>query len=292
LQLHGPIYIDSVISRSIDVFSLADDDLRLSRAFYLRGCIRIEHLHDTACAVSDAENAKRIAERRGYKAEAAKAIALLRSIRNSVGDSTLARHYVESALRDSKHRAHVTAVADSGCSCVHNTAISLVVLMALVVVVVVAFRLQRRRCSDNGSTLDREEETNITRQELASQRRIDSSERATEPQPLRRSHNAAAARNHDVIRRGEDNYKKIIAGEKATMWNKEDFICFSEYYTNTHHRMISKYGDGLQALTPTQLFMLCLHDMHISDSRICDILGISRGSLRTARSRIRKRVSR
>ena len=93
------------------------------------------------------------------------------------------------------------------------------------------------------------------------------------------------------MHRGEQNYKKISSGENTATWTKEDFIYFIEYYKSSNPEFINKHGDGLQSVTTNQRFLLCLLDMNMADWQICEILGISRGSLRTARSRIRTRLN-
>ena len=105
---------------------------------------------------------------------------------------------------------------------------------------------------------------------------------------LRRKIESEVKRNNEMIVRGKALYDKLKDGNETTVsWQKGDFDDFFTYYRVLNPEIFGVMDNEYKALSSGNRFLLILTDMGLDNDHICAILGISAGSLRSARSRLR-----
>lgn len=167
----------------------------------------------------------------------------------------------------------------------------IITIIFICIAFIMQLRHSKRRIANTEAQLNEYENIHDRQKALIEKLKSEGEEHSIQAQKLQNQLDNMTDKYHYAMHRGEQNYKKISSGENTATWTKEDFIYFIEYYKSSNPEFINKHGDGLQSVTTNQRFLLCLLDMNMADWQICEILGISRGSLRTARSRIRTRLN-
>ena len=82
-------------------------------------------------------------------------------------------------------------------------------------------------------------------------------------------------------------YDQIMKNGTTSLWKKQHYQLFNEYYERTHSKEVAKLRKGRTKvqLTPHNLFYLILKEVGKSDKEVRDIMGISPEALRTLRFR-------
>lgn len=86
-------------------------------------------------------------------------------------------------------------------------------------------------------------------------------------------------------------FDHIMSNGTTSLWKKQHYNMFNEYYERTHSKAVAgiKKGRTRKQLSPHNLFYLILLDMGKTDKEIRDIMGISPQALRTLRFRTKLR---
>ena len=93
--------------------------------------------------------------------------------------------------------------------------------------------------------------------------------------------------HHDkVMDIGQRRHAEIMDGGRATQWSKNDMQLFADYYYLMHPDFAISVKEEYTTLSPTLALIVILTEMGFDQERIRDILGMSSGAWRTARSRI------
>ena len=126
------------------------------------------------------------------------------------------------------------------------------------------------------------------------QRQIEELERSGEDtskdiQALRKKMDALQAQQTEKLSEGRALYQRIVAGESAVAWSKEQVQKFIEYYKVVNLPFMLQMESDYARLSPGNRFFLILQDMGMSDEQMTHILGVSDGALRTTRSRLRQK---
>lgn len=126
------------------------------------------------------------------------------------------------------------------------------------------------------------------------QRQIEELERSGEDtskdiQALRKKMDALQAQQTEKLSEGRELYERIVAGESAVAWSKEQLQKFTEYYKVVNLPFMLQMEQDYMRLSPGNRFFLILQDMGMSDEQMTHILGVSDGALRTTRSRLRQK---
>lgn len=88
---------------------------------------------------------------------------------------------------------------------------------------------------------------------------------------------------------GRQLYEKIKAGQNVSLWKKQDFIDFIDYYMSVDFKFLQYLHDNYKDLTPSEIFFLILaHEGH-DDMEIETILAVSNTAMRVRKSRINKK---
>ncbi len=100
------------------------------------------------------------------------------------------------------------------------------------------------------------------------------------------------AEQTEKLSEGRELYQRIVAGESAVTWSKDNLLKFIEYYKVVNLPFMMQIERDYARLSPGNRFFLILQDMGKSDDEMTYILGVSDGALRVTRSRLRqKRVA-
>lgn len=93
------------------------------------------------------------------------------------------------------------------------------------------------------------------------------------------------------VKDGRMLFDHIENNGTTSLWKKQHYHLFNEYYESTHSEAVTKLKKGRtkKQLSPHNLFYLILKDMGKSDKEIRDIMGISPEALRTLRFRTKLR---
>lgn len=126
------------------------------------------------------------------------------------------------------------------------------------------------------------------------QRQIEELERSGEDtskdiQALRMKMDTLQAQQTEKLSEGRELYQRIVAGESAVAWSKEQIQKFIEYYKVVNLPFMLQVEQDYTRLSPGNRFFLILQDMGMSDEQMTHILGVSDGALRTTRSRLRQK---
>ena len=93
----------------------------------------------------------------------------------------------------------------------------------------------------------------------------------------------------EKLSEGRALYQRIVAGESAVTWSKDNIIKFVEYYKVVNLPFMLQMDQEYTKLSPGNKFFLILQEMGMTDQQMTHILGVSDGALRTTRSRLRQK---
>lgn len=86
---------------------------------------------------------------------------------------------------------------------------------------------------------------------------------------------------------GKVLYDSILAGKSIINWTKDDFNCLFEYYDIANPNFTEETDKMYSNLSYGNRLLLIMENMGLDSKTICFIMGISAGSLRSARSRLK-----
>lgn len=92
-----------------------------------------------------------------------------------------------------------------------------------------------------------------------------------------------------ILYSGKKLYEQLEHGGTVVLWQKVDFINYIEYYKLIDLPFILHMETDYMELTPRYMFFAILTHMNKPDEEIERILGISPGTVRSNRSRIRSK---
>lgn len=164
-----------------------------------------------------------------------------------------------------------------------------IVLLICIVVLILLFR-SHRHIADIEARLLENETKRREQMALIEQLKSEGKEQSSQAKALMRELDILNADYNDALRKGEQCYNFIKENGNTSTWTKTEFIYFLEYYKRLRPEFEPNAGEKYASLTHTQRFLLCLQDMGMNDTEICDVLCMTKGALRTARSRIRSRL--
>ena len=93
----------------------------------------------------------------------------------------------------------------------------------------------------------------------------------------------------EKLSEGRALYQRIVAGESAVTWSKDNIVKFVDYYRVVNLPFMLQLEKDYTKLSPGNRFFLILQEMGMSDQQMTHILGVSDGALRTTRSRLRQK---
>lgn len=88
---------------------------------------------------------------------------------------------------------------------------------------------------------------------------------------------------------GRQLYEEIKAGRSVSLWKKQDFIDFIDYYMSVDFKFLQSLHDNYKGLTPSEIFFLILFHEGYDDAAVMNILAVSNTALRVRKSRINKK---
>lgn len=93
------------------------------------------------------------------------------------------------------------------------------------------------------------------------------------------------------VKNGRILFDHIMNNGTTSLWRKQHYHMFNEYYERTHSKAVAgiKKGRTRTQLSPHNLFYLILLDMGKTNKEIREIMGISPEALRTLRFRTKLR---
>lgn len=93
----------------------------------------------------------------------------------------------------------------------------------------------------------------------------------------------------EKLSEGRALYQRIVAGESAVTWSKDNIVKFVDYYRVVNLPFMLQMEQDYTKLSPGNKFFLILQEMGMTDQQMTYILGVSDGALRTTRSRLRQK---
>ncbi len=93
----------------------------------------------------------------------------------------------------------------------------------------------------------------------------------------------------EKLSEGRALYQRIVAGESAVTWSKDNIVKFVDYYRVVNLPFMLQMEQEYTKLSPGNRFFLILQEMGMTDQQMTHILGVSDGALRTTRSRLRQK---
>ena len=90
-----------------------------------------------------------------------------------------------------------------------------------------------------------------------------------------------------ALARGHELYKSILEGGNTVTWRKNDILNFIEFYKVINFNFIISLEEEYRDLSPGNKLLLIRKDMNMDDNKAAEVLGVSNGAIRTAKSRIR-----
>lgn len=110
-----------------------------------------------------------------------------------------------------------------------------------------------------------------------------------EVKSLQKKINTLRSEQTEKLSEGRELYQRIVAGESAVAWSKDNILKFVEYYKVVNLPFMLQIEQDYIKLSPGNKFFLILQDMGVTDQKMTHILGVSDGALRTTRSRLRQK---
>ena len=92
-----------------------------------------------------------------------------------------------------------------------------------------------------------------------------------------------------ILSKGKELYQDILAGGTTSLWHKEDFLNYLEYYKMIDMPFVNKMQTDYNNLSPKYIFFAIMEHEGRDDVEIMRVMGISEGTLRSTRSRINNR---
>lgn len=114
-------------------------------------------------------------------------------------------------------------------------------------------------------------------------------EHSKEVKALNRRIKLLQDKQSEILYKGKARFEEIANGGKAITWKKADFNDFLEYYRTQNLPFVVHLENDYQSLSPSQKFIMVLQVLGHDDKAIQDMMGMSDGAFRTARSRIHSR---
>ena len=111
-------------------------------------------------------------------------------------------------------------------------------------------------------------------------------EQTKEVKELNRRIEELRKRQSEMLYKGKERFEEIARGGKATTWRKADFNDYLEYYRTQDFPFVLHLENDYQMLSPSQRFMMALLRQGYEEPVVQEMLGMSDGAFRTAKSRI------
>ena len=90
-----------------------------------------------------------------------------------------------------------------------------------------------------------------------------------------------------MIYKGKRLYDQILKGGDTSTWKRSDFENVMEYYRTVNLPFVIHLEQDYRNLSAShKVLMLLSEELHRDDKEICNIMNMSSGALRTAKSRI------
>lgn len=257
----------------------------LARIYFNRGeTARADSIWDEAFAADDIDAKIRIADiraseyyKKGLFRESGEQNVILTELKDSVyrqGQSfRLQQLQLDYDHREKMEKSRLMTTV--------LTILFIVIAIAAAAIIITLRNRNHNRMTDSTETIRR------YRQRIAA---LEDSTRNhdRELKSLRRKIESEVKRNNEMIVRGKALYDKLKDGNETTVsWQKGDFDDFFTYYRVLNPEIFGVMDNEYKALSSGNRFLLILTDMGLDNDHICAILGISAGSLRSARSRLR-----
>ena len=88
---------------------------------------------------------------------------------------------------------------------------------------------------------------------------------------------------------GRQLYEEIKACRSVSLWKKQDFLDFIDYYMSVDFKFLQSLHDNYKGLTPSEIFFHILFHEGYDDAAVMNILAVSNTALRVRKSRINKK---
>lgn len=168
------------------------------------------------------------------------------------------------------------------------------VILAIVSFTVYMVFRNRKTTSDSSryksrlSSLEREQ-SDLNAQLSMLRETLDSndSRHSREIARLNRKLEAKVSEQKRILACGKTLFDLISSGGSIVKWTTDDFDCFFEYYDIVNPEFLEKEVGKYANLSYGNRLLLILEKMGLDSASICTAMGISPGSLRSARSRLK-----
>lgn len=114
-------------------------------------------------------------------------------------------------------------------------------------------------------------------------------EAAQQTKELRRRITSLQKKQAAILAKGHEHYNSILAGGRTTLWKKEDFENFIEYYKVIDLQYVLHLETEYNNLSHTNKFFMILLHMGMSEEEVQQAMGLSNGAFRTIKYRIKKK---
>ena len=94
-------------------------------------------------------------------------------------------------------------------------------------------------------------------------------------------------RQAKILYEGKARYDHIIQGGKTVSWGKKDFAHFIEYFRILDYPFVVHLEKDYKHLSVKNQFFMILYQMGKDDNEVCSVMGISDGTMRSKKSRIK-----
>lgn len=106
---------------------------------------------------------------------------------------------------------------------------------------------------------------------------------------LNRRKEALLGKHRDMLNHGYLLYSDVLANKTTVLWRKRDFESVIEYYRLLDADFVDLIDNGYDGLSAKYKFEMILEHINKSNTEIEHIMGVANGSLRSIRSRIKKK---
>ncbi|NPD81070.1 hypothetical protein HPS57_03650 [Prevotella sp. PINT] len=107
---------------------------------------------------------------------------------------------------------------------------------------------------------------------------------------LKKENDILNNRQSEMVRKGKCLYDSVMHGESISLWERDDYTCFLEYYRSLDMGFVRNLENNYDRLSLRQKVFMILCDMKDSDDEIAQIMGIEITSLRSMRTRTKQRA--
>lgn len=94
-------------------------------------------------------------------------------------------------------------------------------------------------------------------------------------------------RQAKILYEGKARYDHIIQGGKTVSWGNKDFAHFIEYFRILDYPFVVHLEKDYKNLSVKNQFFMILYQMGKDDNEVCSVMGISDGTMRSTKSRIK-----